>query len=183
MPQQRGHPPRQVTIEDCASCIYNDDRTAQCPHGMLWRPAAWRTLPPELQAKVCQEPACEAIEYLVHAGESITVRPPRTLGESEALVAGRREALAAVAPDDEDGRREAAITAGLAMFPGNVIAWSWTGPDGAPLPVPSVENLSALRNALSVAEILWVAEAILAGGDPRVAAEQEGNGSAASPST
>jgi hypothetical protein len=52
-----------------------------------------------------------------------------------------------------------------------ISSWTWTGPDGEPLPEPTREVLGGLEQA----EVLWLIQALVAGDAPEQAEEAEKN--------
>lgn len=192
MPTHRTRPPAEVTIADCASCVIVRNPSPKCPHGLFYRETSVETYPAEIRAQSCTAPECEATEYAIHAGESITFRAARSIGErealSEALIASAQEAEDEVKRAKAEGREtdvspiDVALEAQLRMVGERIVAWNWTDVDGEPIPLPSADH-AGFRRALELAEVLWLWSAIMRGGDPKIAARAEGNGDAASPST
>ena len=164
MPRHKGRPaPREVTIADCASVTFHENPTPRCPHGKFWRETDADKLLPELRERMCAEPGCESTEYHPHEGESITVRSERTFAGRKPLRDVFNMALALT----EGGRQPETFAEELrTAVERAVLAWTWTGPDGALLPLPSEDYESVVSN-LEYAELLWIVEAALGGRDPR----------------
>lgn len=179
MAQRKGRPPSVITIADCASAVIVSNPTPLCGHGKFWRESSWGTAPDDVRARVCQEPGCEATEFVVHAGESVTFKVARTIGERSQMLDGHRARLEAARAPDGSGSAPAVVDVALDLAAERITGWTWTGPDGEVLPLPSA-NREAVRNALEASELLWLAEAILIGADPKVAPVIEGNGGAGS---
>lgn len=165
MPRFKGRPRHDVTIADCSSIWFPDNPSLMCPHGLFWWESDGDRLTEELQAKMCREPGCESTEFHPHEGESLTLREYRTFNARRPIRALWSEAVAIsdgqpIPEGFEDRLREALADA--------VIAWTWTGLDGNPLPVPS-QDWKAVGDNLEYAEMLWIIEAAVQGRDPREA--------------
>jgi hypothetical protein len=167
-------PPRVMEIADCRSCVIIANGAAACPHGLFWRESDADLLDPKLSERMCTEDECAAIEYRPHAGESVTLKVPRSYKAIEDL---RNRLLPPPAPEvaAEEGAEVAPVVdtprsateRSLEIIAEAVLAWTWTGvePDEV-LPLPS-EDMDRFKAELEPAEILWLSEAILSRGDPR----------------
>lgn len=165
MPRHKGRPnERQVTIADCASVMLYDNPAPLCPHGLRWRDSdTARITVAEYVDSMCTAPACEATEYHPHDGESITIVQPRTFGGRDPL---RSVYLAALAVDGGAPQPAGFVDELTQAVKDSVIAWTWTGRDGALLPLPSADWDEVARH-IEYGEVLWIIEAALRGADPR----------------
>ena len=188
MPQIAGRPTARITIEDCASCLITANPRPQCPHGLSWRPSRWEAPTPTATAtkderdaldrfiaSVCADPACEATEYRPHTGERIVLQAPRDVAWRVSL-------------DDRlnaaGGNQNRLVELAYEILADVLVEWTWTGIDGAPLPMPTdADALTRIRQNTEGIEALWIVEALSAGGDPVVVADARGNGDAGSPNT
>lgn len=166
MPRHKGRPDaRTVTIADCASFGLHENPTTRCPHGKFWWESDGDRLLDELQAQMCREPGCDSTEYHPHEGESLTLREERTFAGRAPIRELMRDVRLAgdglQLPDDFETRLRDIIQDW-------VVAWTWTGIDGTPLPLPR-DDWDTVAAQLEYAELMWVVEAALHGKDPREA--------------
>lgn len=164
MSRHSGRPPiRTITIPDCASVTFHENPTPLCPHGLFWWESDGDRLSSDLQSKMCHEPGCDSNEYHPHDGESITLREERTFAGRKPLRTLYNDAIGVggggvLPPDFEERLRE--------LIQGWVLAWTWTGRDGEPLPLPK-DDWDGVGRHLEYAELLWIVEAALYSRDPR----------------
>lgn len=168
---------RTVAIEDCRSAVVQDDLEPRCPHGKVWREGDYMILPAALRKERCQMTECAAVEYRPHEGQRIVLKVPRS-------VAARRPLTQMILN-----------TLGGAGFEGNLQSvlsdcvqdWTWTGrtddeadagiePSALPLPSADWERVA---ECVSFPEMMWIINALVAGGDPAVKGAALGKPSAA----
>lgn len=188
MPTHKSRPPAEVTIADSASCTIVRNPSPRCPHGLFYREASWQTYELAIREQTCQAPECEATEYAIHAGESVTVRSARSIGERLTLADRVQAALEAAQAEvalATTEKREATVdplAEGMAaqreVLIERITAWTWTDADGAPMPLPS-DDPEYFRRNVELTELLWLWNVVLRGADPRVTVTESGNGSAA----
>jgi len=175
-------------IEDCRNARVFDNPAPKCPHDLMWRESDHALAPEEIRKLQCPVEACAATEYFPHDGEHLVIRTYRLLRDREPLqkliiqLAGGTNAAERVAMGVKDAETGQVLRELLA---GGVEDWGWTGADcrastcvtdhAAPLPTPA-EDWDAVWAHLEMSELMWIANALVAGGDPRAAAVAAGNG-------
>jgi hypothetical protein len=161
MPVHKGRPPTRTVTIDCSSIAFHENPTPMCPHGLFWWESDGERLTDDLQAKMCRDPGCTSNEYHPHDGETVTLLDERTFLGRKPLRDLYADALSgALGADFEDRLRD--------LIQQWVVAWTWTGIDGAALPLPG-KDWAAVGANIEYAELLWIIEAALRGKDPREA--------------
>lgn len=166
---------RLVTIDDCSWVKLFDNPAPKCTHDLHWRESDYDDMPAEVQAKMCNERACAAVEFHPHRGESVTLRVYRTVGDRQLLsqlgsaLAGDIGAVVSL------GVKDASIQALMGdVLARHVEAWTWTAYD-EPLPLPS-EDWPRVWESLEMSELMSLVNAVQVGGQPIDALRAMGNG-------
>ena len=166
-----------VAIEDCRSAIVQVNPSPRCPHDKVWRESDYLILTPAQRKERCLQTECAAVEYRPHEGERIVLKVPRTLGARRPLT---QMIINTLGGDGFEGN----LRGVLEQY---VTGWTWTGRtddeadndvDPAPLPLPSAD-WERVADCLSFNEMMWIVNAVLAGGDPAGKAATEGKPPAA----
>lgn len=167
---------RLVTIDDCSWVKLFDNPAAQCPHRLHWRESDYDDMPPTIQAKMCSERECAAVEFHPHRGESVTIRVYRTVGDRQLLsqlgsaLAGDAGALVSL------GVKDASVQTLMGkVLARHVEAWTWTDADGDLLPLPS-DDWDRVWSSLEMSELMSLVNAVQVGGQPIDALRAMGNG-------
>ncbi len=165
-----------VKIVDCEWVKVFDNPAPRCPHGLRWRESDYEEMPPEVREQMCNERACQAVEFHPHRGESVDIRVYRAVGDRQALselgmmLIGDEGALVSMGIKGDAIQRKMGE-----VLAAHIEAWTWTGIDGEPLPLPS-KDWSAVWAQLEMSELMGLVNAVQVGGVPTDALRAIKNG-------